>query len=135
VEEAQREGRTWREVKWLAADRSRWRSFMKAFCFYTGDNRNWWSHENIWGTGGITPQFLTSALDGGEWLALRPGRFNPGERVPGTHGTGGWWVPEPVWTLWSTVKSFCLFHESIPGRPARSSLWHRPSNPGFYPMQ
>jgi hypothetical protein len=30
VEEAQREGRTWREVKWLAADRSRWRSFVKA---------------------------------------------------------------------------------------------------------
>jgi hypothetical protein len=40
VEEAQREGRTWREVKWLAADRSRWRSFVKALCSYTGDNRN-----------------------------------------------------------------------------------------------
>jgi hypothetical protein len=40
VEEAQREGRTWREVKWLAADRSRWRSFVKALCPYTGDNRN-----------------------------------------------------------------------------------------------
>jgi hypothetical protein len=40
VEEAQREGRTWREVKWLAADRCRWRSFVKAICSYTGDNRN-----------------------------------------------------------------------------------------------
>jgi hypothetical protein len=40
VEEAQREGRTWREVKWLAAGRSRWRSFVKALCSYTGDNRN-----------------------------------------------------------------------------------------------
>jgi hypothetical protein len=40
VEEAQREGRAWREVKWLAADRSRWRSFVKALCSYTGDNRN-----------------------------------------------------------------------------------------------
>jgi hypothetical protein len=40
VEEAQREGRTWREVKWLAKDRSRWRSFVKALCSYTGDNRN-----------------------------------------------------------------------------------------------
>jgi hypothetical protein len=38
VEEAQRKGRTWREVKWLAADRSRWRSFVKAFCSYTGDS-------------------------------------------------------------------------------------------------
>jgi hypothetical protein len=30
VEETQREVRTWREVKWLAADRSRWRSIVKA---------------------------------------------------------------------------------------------------------
>lgn len=26
--------------------------------------------------------FLTSALDGGEWSAFRPGRFIPGERTP-----------------------------------------------------
>jgi hypothetical protein len=29
-----------------------------------------------WGTEGITPTFLTSALDGSEWLASR---FTPGE--------------------------------------------------------
>jgi hypothetical protein len=29
-------------VKWLAADRNRWRSFVKALCSYTADNRNWW---------------------------------------------------------------------------------------------
>jgi hypothetical protein len=29
--------------------------------------------------------FLTSALDGGEWWASRPGRLTPGERAPGTH--------------------------------------------------
>jgi hypothetical protein len=34
--------------------------------------------------------FLTSALDGGEWLASRPGRFTPRERAPGTHLIGGW---------------------------------------------
>jgi len=28
--------------------------------------------------------FLTSALDGDEWLASRTGHFTPGERVPGT---------------------------------------------------
>jgi hypothetical protein len=39
MEEAQREGRTWREVKRLAGDRSRWKSFMEALCSYTGDNR------------------------------------------------------------------------------------------------
>jgi hypothetical protein len=29
--------------------------------------------------------FLTSALDGGEWLASRSGRFTTGERTPVTH--------------------------------------------------
>jgi hypothetical protein len=33
---------------------------------------------------------LTSALDGGEWSASRPGRFTPRERAPGTHWIGGW---------------------------------------------
>jgi hypothetical protein len=37
--EALRVGRTWREVKRLAADRSRWKSFVEALCSYTGDNR------------------------------------------------------------------------------------------------
>jgi hypothetical protein len=36
---------------------------------------------------------LTSVLVGGEWSALRPGRFNPGEGAPGTHWTGGWVGP------------------------------------------
>jgi hypothetical protein len=34
--------------------------------------------------------FLTSALAAGEWSVLRPSRFIPGERAPGTHWTGGW---------------------------------------------
>jgi hypothetical protein len=46
-----------------------------------------------WGSGGITPQFLTSALDEGEWLVSRPGRFTPGETAPGTHWIGGWVGP------------------------------------------
>jgi hypothetical protein len=38
--------------------------------------------------------FLTSALDGDEWSASRPGRaFTPGEGTPGTHWTGGWMGP------------------------------------------
>lgn len=28
--------------------------------------------------------FLTSALGGGEWSAIHPGRFNPGEKAPDT---------------------------------------------------
>jgi hypothetical protein len=43
-----------------------------------------------WGSGGIAPPFLPSALDGGEWSASRPGRFTSGERSPGTHWTGAW---------------------------------------------
>jgi hypothetical protein len=33
---------------------------------------------------------LNLALVGGEWSASRHDRFAPGERVPGTHWTGGW---------------------------------------------
>jgi hypothetical protein len=36
---------------------------------------------------------LTSALVGGEWSVSRPGRFTPGERVPGTRWIGGWVDP------------------------------------------
>jgi hypothetical protein len=34
--------------------------------------------------------FVTSALAGGEWLALRPGRFTPAAITPGTHCIRGW---------------------------------------------
>jgi hypothetical protein len=36
---------------------------------------------------------LTLALYGGEWSALRPGRFTPRERTPDTHWIGGWVGP------------------------------------------
>jgi len=36
---------------------------------------------------------LTSALDGGEWSASRPGRFTPKERASGTHWIRGWVGP------------------------------------------
>jgi hypothetical protein len=38
----------------------------------------------------------TSALDGGEWSASRPGRFTPRERVSGVHWIGGWMGPIAV---------------------------------------
>jgi hypothetical protein len=37
--------------------------------------------------------FLTSALVGSDWKASRPGRFNPGERAPGTNWIGVWVGP------------------------------------------
>jgi tRNA A-37 threonylcarbamoyl transferase component Bud32 len=39
MEEEQREGRTRREVKRLAANRSRRKCFVEALCSYTGDRR------------------------------------------------------------------------------------------------
>jgi hypothetical protein len=39
---------------------------------------------------------LTSALEGGEWSASRPGRFTSRERAPGTHWIGGWVGPRAV---------------------------------------
>jgi hypothetical protein len=33
---------------------------------------------------------MTSALDGGEWLAPCPGCFIPRETAPGTQWIGGW---------------------------------------------
>jgi hypothetical protein len=43
-----------------------------------------------WGVKVQRHAFLTSALDGGEWLASRPGRFTLRERAPATHWIGGW---------------------------------------------
>jgi len=37
--------------------------------------------------------YLTSALDGGEWSASRPGRFTPGKGVTVTHWIRGWVGP------------------------------------------
>jgi hypothetical protein len=37
--------------------------------------------------------FFSSALAGGELSASRTGRFNHGERAPGTHWIGGWVSP------------------------------------------
>jgi hypothetical protein len=41
-------------------------------------------------------EYLTSALDGGEWSASHSGRFTPGEKatVPTEQEAG--WAPEPV---------------------------------------
>jgi hypothetical protein len=66
--------------------------------------------------------FLTSALVGGEWSASRPGRFTPGERVPGTHWIGGWVDPRPG--LDDVEKRTFLTLPGLElrslGRPARS---------------
>jgi hypothetical protein len=64
---------------------------------------------------------LTSALDGGEWSASRPGRFTPRERAPGTHWIEGWVCSEPFWQRWRREKFPALAgNRKNPDRPARS---------------
>jgi hypothetical protein len=44
--------------------------------------------------GGVAaPQFLTSALDGGEWSASRPWLFTPRWKAPDTNLLWGWLGP------------------------------------------
>jgi hypothetical protein len=83
---------------------------------------------SIWGSRGIAPPFLPSALDGGEWSASRPCRFTPGERAPGTHWIGGWVGPGAGLDAEDKRK---IVHcpKSNPGRPARSPSLYRLSYP------
>jgi hypothetical protein len=80
-------------------------------------------HEEVWGSGGIAPPFLTSALVGCEWSAARLCRFTPGERAPGTHWIRGCVGPRAGL---DAVEKRQMFHcrESNPGRPA-----HRYTDP------
>jgi hypothetical protein len=58
--------------------------------------------KTYWGVEVQLHAFLTSELDGGEWLASRSGRFTARERAPGTHLLGGWVGPRAV--LGTVVK-------------------------------
>ena len=56
----------------------------------------------------------TSALDGGGWSALRPGRFTPGkDPVPIVQEAG--WAPGPVWT---GAENLAPHRDLIPGPPS-----------------
>jgi hypothetical protein len=71
------------------------------------------------GSGGIAPPFWASELDGGEWLASRPGRFIPGEIASVPIGWEAGRAPGTVWTLWKREKSY-TYWELNPGCPAHS---------------
>jgi hypothetical protein len=74
--------------------------------------------EDIWGSEGIAPPFLTSALDGCECSASHPGRY-----TPGTHWIGGC-VGRAV-CLDAVKRKILHSRESNPGRPARSPSLYR----------
>jgi hypothetical protein len=59
-------------------------------CFFNWAQR----HEGVLGGAAVELHaFLNSALDGGKWSALRPGRFTSRERAPGTHWIWSWVGP------------------------------------------
>jgi hypothetical protein len=65
--------------------------------------------------------FLTSALEGGEWSALRPGRALPPDKeppVPTVQEAG--WAPEPVWTQGLQAKFFNPVQDRNPSLSVRS---------------
>jgi hypothetical protein len=54
----------------------------------------------------VSYSFLTSALNGGEWSAPRPGRALPrGKEPPVSIVQEAGWAPEPVWTQRLEEKS------------------------------
>jgi hypothetical protein len=64
--------------------------------------------------------FLTSAVDGDEWSASRPGRFTLGERTSGTHFIGGWASPRAGLDAVMKRKIPSPHRESNSNLPARS---------------
>jgi hypothetical protein len=75
---------------------------------------------------------LTSVLVWGEWSASRPGRFTPGERVPGTHWIGGWVGPKAGledMEKWKFLPQPGLELQPL-GYPARSQSLYRLRYPG-----
>jgi hypothetical protein len=57
----------------------------------------------------------TSALDGGEWSASRPGRLlPPGKGPPVSIGQETGWAPEPVWTQRLEEKSSASVGDRTP---------------------
>jgi hypothetical protein len=59
--------------------------------------------------------YSTSALDGGEWSASRPGRALPlGKGPPVLVGQEARWAPEPVWTQRLEEKSSASVGDRTP---------------------
>ncbi|KDR23422.1 Furin-like protease 2 [Zootermopsis nevadensis] len=64
--------------------------------------------------------FLTSALDGGEWLASRPGRALPSGKDPSTHWIGGWVGPRAGLDVEDTLNILSFSRGSNLGCPVRN---------------
>ena len=88
-------------------------------------------HEGPEGVTCIALLSLTSALDVGEWLTPRPGRFTPGkDRVPIVYEAG--WA---IGSIWSGADYLAASGIRSSNRPGRSKSLHRLRYPcRFYPV-
>jgi hypothetical protein len=68
---------------------------------------------DVWRCGGISPPFITSALDGDEWPASCPGRFIPGERPPACTLDRGPGRPRAGPDAVEKGKFFCFSREEL----------------------
>jgi hypothetical protein len=83
-------------------------------------------HEDVLGERRYSStHYLTSALDGGEWSASRPGRFTPKERATGMHLMGGWVVPKAGLDAVEKRKIPSLLRYSKPRTPIVQSVAQR----------
>jgi hypothetical protein len=64
-------------------------------------------YQDVYKGRGITPPFLSSALNGGEWSVQCPCPFHL-EKSPTPIGHGAGSTPEPVWALWNKETSHAL---------------------------
>jgi hypothetical protein len=77
-------------------------------------------HDDVWGSEGTAPPFLTTASDGGEWSATLTSCFTPREIAPGTHWIGGWVGPRAGLDAVEKRRISCPCRESNPGSQARN---------------
>ena len=76
--------------------------------------------------------FMTTALEGGEGSASRPGRSLTPEKEPVPIVQEAGWAPEPVWT---GAENLAPNRDSIPKRPARSQSLYRLHYPAHHLSQ
>jgi hypothetical protein len=89
------------------------------------------SHEDVWRVEVEIHEFLTSSLDGGEWLVSSLSRFNRKKISPDTHWIGGWVGHRVGIDAVAKRRSPFPCRESDPGRPTCGSVviltdvpWH-----------
>jgi hypothetical protein len=97
------------------------REIIAVYCENHTEHTNTLCGQNVRST------ILDSALHGGEWLALRPGRFTSGETAHGVHLIGGWWTQSG---RYGAEINLCPFWESSPGRPVRSPSLYQMNSAG-----